>query len=125
MERVQAALNNRPFKTWSARNTLYLLHDNATPHKALVTGDAIFDLGWQEVDHPSHSPDMSPCDNTLFKSMAHDLDNKVFQNVEEVEEFLTEWFAGKDKDFYANAFDKLPGIWEEIIANDGEYIPIE
>jgi hypothetical protein len=41
-----------------------LLHDNARPHTAHVTG--FFGRGWEILEHPPYSPDLAPSNFHLF-----------------------------------------------------------
>ena len=43
-----------------------LLHDNALPHVAQIVKDQLASWGWESLDHPPYSPDLSPCDFFLF-----------------------------------------------------------
>ena len=44
----------------------FLLHDNALPHSAAQTQDFITSFKWEQMDHPSYSPDLAPSDFHLF-----------------------------------------------------------
>ena len=122
MDRVVERLHQLSFNTWSSRHQLYFLHDNARTHATALTQDRLFDLNWAIVPHASYSPDKFPCDYALFRSMEHNLSGKVFEDEDDVHEFLEEWFSSKKKSFFHDAFDKLPEIWQEIIDNGGAYI---
>uniref|UniRef100_A0A914CRW9 Transposase n=1 Tax=Acrobeloides nanus TaxID=290746 RepID=A0A914CRW9_9BILA len=88
MGRVIERLNQPPFKVWSSRHKLYFLRDNARPHAAALTQDRLFDLNWAIVPHASYRLDKFPCDYTLFRYMEHDLSGKVFEDEDDVHEFL-------------------------------------
>ncbi|GFV71993.1 histone-lysine N-methyltransferase SETMAR [Trichonephila clavipes] len=44
-----------------------LLHDNARPHSDINTQNLIRYFGWEQIDHPPYSPDLSPSDFHLFR----------------------------------------------------------
>ena len=43
-----------------------LLFDNARPHISRITQHKLQQLGWDRVAHPPYSPDLSPCDYSIF-----------------------------------------------------------
>jgi len=45
------------------------LHDNAQAHQALATHKKLAYLGFQCLDHPPYSPDLSPSDYHLFPGL--------------------------------------------------------
>jgi histone-lysine N-methyltransferase SETMAR len=45
---------------------IIILHDNAHPHAARLTLEAIAKMGWDILPHPSYSPDLAPSDYHLF-----------------------------------------------------------
>ena len=51
------------------RKSPILLHDEARPHIADVVKEQLMDWGWEVLDHPPYSPDISPCDFHLFPLM--------------------------------------------------------
>jgi len=100
-----------------------LFHDdNARPHRANIVKEKIERLGWDHLDHPPYSPDLAASDYHLFRSMQVSLADVRFRNAEEVQKWVDEWIASKDEDFFKRGINKLPRRWEEVIANDGQYI---
>jgi len=45
---------------------IIILHDNARPHTARLTSEAIAKMGWEVLPRPSYSPDLAPSDYHLF-----------------------------------------------------------
>lgn len=43
-----------------------LLHENAPVQKSRVAKVAIHECKFEQLNHPSYSPDLAPCDNYLF-----------------------------------------------------------
>ena len=58
---LRALRDKRP-----GRNIIIILHDNARPHAARLTSEAISKMGWEVLPHPSYSPDLAPPDYHLF-----------------------------------------------------------
>lgn len=121
MQRLEQALDrNRPeWRNW--HNDLILLHDNARPHVSQSVQETIKNLGWEVLTHPAYSPDLAPSDYHLFRSMAHGLAEQEFSSYENVANWLENWFAGKDQEFYRSGIRQLPERWAKCVASDGTY----
>ena len=52
---------------------VFLFHDNAIPHNDIATKESISELGWEPLRHPAYSPDLSPSDYHLFRSLQHSI----------------------------------------------------
>ena len=104
------------------RKGVILHHDNARPHAAKVTQEKIRELNWELLPHPPYSPDIAPSDYYLFRSLEHSIKNKTFQNVNEVEIHLHEYFSSKPASFYKRGIEALPERWQRVVNNDGNDI---
>ena len=83
------------------QNRVLLQQDNARPHTTRTTMTKLQELGEIELlPHPAYSPDLAPTDYHLFRSMAHFLCGRNFENVEAVEVPLAEFLASKTRDQY-------------------------
>jgi histone-lysine N-methyltransferase SETMAR len=80
------------------------------------------ELGWEVLPHPPYSPDLSPSDYYLFRSLSNSLRNKSFDDEKALRQHLSLFFDSKPKEFYANVIRSLPKRWQEVIDNDGAYI---
>lgn len=98
-----------------------LLHDNARPHIAKKTFQKLNDLGYEILQHPSYSPDLSPTDFHLFRSLEHKLRNKIFRNLEEFQKMFSDFVESKDQDFFETGISSLENRWGKCIEASGDY----
>lgn len=120
LQRVQQKIRTPQFAA-NFRGGVLFLQDNARPHISNSTMQKIKELGWQPLPHPAYSPDLSPSDYHLFRSLEHFLRGKEFFEHSEVEKALKEFFSSKNKEFYARGIESLPERWEKVIENNGDY----
>ena len=115
----QALIVKRP--EWARRHgKVILLHDNAPAHTAKPVKDTLNHLAWEVLTHPPYSPDLAPSDYHFSRSMAHALSEQHFTTYEEVENWISEWIASKQK-FYWDGIHKLPERWRKCVAGDEHY----
>jgi len=116
----RALIEKRP--EWAKRHgKVILLHDNAPSHTSKPVRETITTLGWEVLPHPPYSPDLAPSDYHLFASMGHALTEQQFDSYEEVEKWVSEWFASKDDQFYWHGIHKLPERWAKCVESNGYY----
>jgi histone-lysine N-methyltransferase SETMAR len=60
------------------------LHDNASAHRALTTPKKLAYLGFQCLDHPPYSPDLTPSGYHLFPGLKIQLKGSHFSSDTEV-----------------------------------------
>ena len=107
------------------RKRVLLQQDNAKPHTARQKLEKNSELsGIELLPHPAYSPDLAPSDYHLFRSMAHFLRGRNFQNIQEVENACREFFGSKDKDWYRHGIEQLSSRWIEAIESNGLYFEI-
>lgn len=98
-----------------------LLHDNATPHTSKAVKSMLKDMKWEVLTHPPYSPDLAPSDFHLFRSMAHGLAEQHFTSYEDVQNWVSGWFASKPEKFFWDGIHKLTERWEKCVDNNGHY----
>lgn len=113
-------LCNRALTPHRRRNVI-LLQDNARPHIAHLTKAKVNQMGWELLNHPPYSPDFSPSDFHLFRSLEHFLNKRKFRNIEHLRRRLTSFFESKDLEFWRRGIDLLPEKWEKTIQASGAY----
>jgi hypothetical protein len=68
-----------------------LLHDNARPHTARATIDALEMLKFEVLSHPPYSLDLAPSDFHFFPRLKRDLKGTHFTSDDEVNQAVTSW----------------------------------
>ena len=101
---------------------IYFLHDNARPHVSKLTRNKILEQGWEVLPHPPYSPDLAPTDYHLFRSLGNSLRDKKFDDANDIQKYLTDFFASQSRDFCANGIRSLPTRWQMVVDNGGAYI---
>ncbi|GFT51400.1 mariner Mos1 transposase [Trichonephila clavipes] len=91
--RLSRALKDKRPQYNERHDKVILQHDNARPHVVKVVKTYLETLKWEVLPHPLYSPDLSPSDYHLFRSMAHGLADQHFRSYEENNHDVQElWF---------------------------------
>jgi hypothetical protein len=80
--------------------SVLLLHNNARPHTAAHTVDALRALKFEVLKHPPYSPDLAPSDFHLFGPMKEHLWCQKFADDIEVMEAVQSWLKATPKGFF-------------------------
>ena len=121
LDRMYAELS-RKYPALVNRKRVLLQQDNAKPHTARQTKEKIRNLDAIELlPHPAYSPDLAPSDYHLFRSMAHFLRGRSFNNLDKVENGCREFFASKNKEWYRGGIVQLADRWLQTVDSNGLY----
>jgi histone-lysine N-methyltransferase SETMAR len=99
-----------------------LLHDNATPHVAKLTQQTIEQFGWEALAHPSWSPDLAPSGYHLFLSLRNYLQNKYYEDFDELKSDLTVFLESQPASFFKRGIELLSARWAKVVENNDDYI---
>lgn len=114
LQRVhEAALKSRP--ALPNRNKVLLLHDNAKPHVAKKTQKKLKDLDWEILPHPPYSPDISPSDYHLFRSLDNFMRNRQFTDEGALKTALDNFITSRDRQFWENGIESLSERWKKLL----------
>ena len=61
-----------------------ILHDNATPHKAICVRNLLRCWRWEVLEHPPYSPDLSPCNYDLIPKLKAPLRGHRFRTRDDI-----------------------------------------
>ena len=98
------------------------MHDNARPHVANMTKEAIQTHGWEVLPHLPYSPDLAPTDFHLFRSLLNAMRGVSFNSEAKLRAWLDEFFESKSNNFYRKGIENLVERWEKVVDTNGEYI---
>ncbi|GBM04597.1 hypothetical protein AVEN_93994-1 [Araneus ventricosus] len=99
-QRTYASHNPQEASLWQSLCTvgctvlskgLVLLQDNSRPHVAKKTLEILEIFRWEVLQHPSYSPDISPCDSHIFDPLKKYLKGQRFTCDKEVKDTVENW----------------------------------
>ena len=90
---------------------IIILHDNARPHAACLTSEAMAKMGWEVLPHPSYSPDLAPSDYHLFGFVKDQLRGQRYETTEAIQKAVRQCLRMAGTEFYRRGIFKLPERW--------------
>jgi transposase len=106
---------------WRQRNWL-LHHDNAPSHTSLFTREFLTTNNITVVPHPSYSPDLAPCDFSLFPRLKIKLKGRHFDTIDVMEAESQAVLNTLTEHDFQDAFEKWQKRWERCIRVEGDYL---
>ena len=105
----------------SNRKGLVFHHDNARLHILRQMLHKLNSLKFDVLIHPPYSPDISPSDYHLFRSLQNHLNGEKTDSLDALKN-VSSFFESKPRSFYDRGIHMLPECWKQIVENDEEYI---
>ena len=96
------------------RKCVVFHRDDARPHASLVTRQKLLELGCDVLPHPPYSPDLAPSDYFLFRSLQNFLNDKNFNNDDDIKSYLIQFFANKNQKFHERGITMLAERWQKV-----------
>lgn len=115
-------LKKRLTRVRKHKRNILLQHDNARPHTAHATVEAIHNLNFTVLPHPAYSPDLAPCDYHLFPKMKESLRGKRYDSNDDVMNTVRTWLRKQSVEFYCDGIQKLVHRWRKCVAVRGTYV---
>lgn len=112
MDLSRALKEKRP-KYAKRHDKVIFQHDNARPHVAKPVKETLEALNWDVLPHPLYSPDIAPSDYHLFRSMQNHLSEQRFRSYEDIKQWIDQFIASKDEEFFRRGIRLLPERWEK------------
>lgn len=121
LDRLKAAIDKKRPELVNGKGVVFY-RDNDRPHVSLMTRQKLLQLDWEVLTHPPYSPDITPSDYHLFRSLQNFIDEKKLNSLEDCERHLEQFLSEKDKKFWEDGIMKLPERWQEIVKLNGKYL---
>jgi transposase len=115
-------LRRRVCRVTGSTSRILLLHDNARPHTACITIEALETLKFEVSSHPPCSPDLAPSNFHFFPHLKRDLKGTHFTSDDEVKQAVASWIKQRTPEFFNDSMCKLVLRWEKRIERQGDYV---
>jgi len=83
-----------------------------------MTQEKIKELQWEVLPY---TPDLTPSDFHLFRSIENFLHNRKFKSSDDVDLAVSQYVDLKNPKFFSDEFDQLPTRWQKVIDCSGDY----
>jgi hypothetical protein len=87
-----------------------------------VTSQELLKFGWKVVEHPSYSPDLSPCNVHEFGELEKCLKGHCVSSDDEVQEEVVDILHQVLQCFYKDAINRLVRQWDKCHNSGGDYL---
>jgi len=84
LQRLRDAMRRHRHEKWRSSNWI-LHHDNAPAHRAVTTNEFLAKHNIPSIPHPPYYPDLAPCDFFLFPQLIKTMDDRRFDDIDEVQ----------------------------------------
>jgi len=88
----------------SGKRHIFLLHDNAPPHRAQVVTKVLDKRKVKVIPHPPYSPDLSPCDFFLFPKLKKFISCRRYRSRQAIGYAVYQFLKSVPKKDYENSF---------------------
>jgi hypothetical protein len=102
-------------------NDKILHHDNATAHKELCVNQFLVQKSISVLVHPPYYPDFAPNDFWLFPKIKSALNERRFQDTEDIQKNVTTALKGTAQQEFQKCFQQWQHRWAKCIAAQVEY----
>jgi histone-lysine N-methyltransferase SETMAR len=111
---------NAIFQPKTSSHTIWIHYDNCGPHRATATGNYVDQLGFVRMLHPPYSPDLAPCDFTIFANVKRQLNGYVAKTHDEMAEMFRTKLRGITREERIAAMNSWMNRLEYVIKSGGE-----
>ena len=105
------------------RGDLIIMHDNARPHKALMTETFLRENKIGRIPQPPYSPDMNFLDRFVFRNMEVARRGIQLNTIDEAGDFVNNFVSTLNRQSLRNELERFRSDLQAIIDCGGDYLP--
>jgi len=120
LRRLRENVRRKWPEMWKNRDWL-LHHDNAPAHTSLIVREFLSKNNMTTVPHPAYSPDLAPCDFSMFPKMKLHLKERRFVPIEEIQAESQQVLSTLKSADFTECFQKWQNRWDCCIQAQGDY----
>ncbi len=120
LSKLKEALRKKRPNLWRDRSFI-LHHDNVSPHTSDFTMERIHKWNMTVLEHPPNSPDLAPCDFSIFPKLKAKLRGVHFPTLQSVKDQVRETLMSFDQSVFDDAIHEMVLRWQKCEAVNGEY----
>jgi len=103
-------------------NVVFFLHENSPAHGALATQKKLAYLGFQCLDHPPYSQDLTLSDYHQFPGLKKQLKGHNFSSNAEIIAAAETWLYGKYSEFFSSELQNVEQRSKKCILFRADYV---
>ncbi|GBO33455.1 Histone-lysine N-methyltransferase SETMAR [Araneus ventricosus] len=119
-KQLRDAIRRKRPEKWATKDW-FLLHDNTSPHRALIVKKYLARHSITTLEHPPYSPDLAPPDFYLFPRLKMKLKGHRFEDSDEVIENATKHMKDLSNNGFQECFEQLYERWKKCVDAGGNY----
>jgi len=118
LQRLRDAVRRHRLEKWRSGNWI-LHHDNAPAHRAVTTNEFLAKHNTPSIPHPPYYPDLAPCDFFLFPQLIKTMEDRRFDDIDEVQVNATRQMRAITKRDFRRCFRQWQERWNNCIQAQG------
>ncbi len=104
------------------KNRVLFFHENTLVHKSHVMQAVVYHADFIESNYPAYSPGIALLNYHMFSHSKKFLCGKSFGSNDEVIATVEGYFSDLDSEFVSSGVQSLLGLWQRMVAIEGEYL---
>ncbi len=120
LAKLKECIRKKRPQLWSDKSFI-LHHDNASPHTSFETTKKMKEWGLDILEHPPNSPNLAPCDFSIFPKLKKELRGKQFQTIKQVQDAARKLLLKMPKDIFLDTMHDMVLRWQKCAHVNGNY----
>ena len=121
LRHLRESVRRKRLEKW--RDGDWILHHNSAPaHTSHFVQEFLAKYGIAQLQQPPYSPDLAPCDFSLFPRLKKVLKGHQFKATEDIKRNSTKTLLDIPKEEFAKCFQQWQQRWTKCVAAEGNCV---